>query len=327
MTRDMNYMDNGGAIALKGFNYQNAVACLIAIQNYQKEGFLLYIETKDDMELDLQGIHAFIQVKAQHLTLNQLLQPSKINKDSCILSKNISKEHKNPLYQIVLLGLKTDQKDLLRHPNSMIFSNEYMYSEQQKQKIIEKIRHFGFNKKDIVSKLQNSRLYFTPFTSNAEEESMYLLGCMNTNNIKIDNRGKIILNELAQIINKKAEQEVSNSNDITIKTITADYLKDLFETNDLYNQKKELIQHLLEEHIIQFDEKLNVEKELVSIPTVHKCSLKILSEHFKNIKFNTNVHNFFGTSNIEKIQKILPDESRGSILALLIELYFKKLRG
>ena len=30
-------VDNGGAIALKGFNYQNAVASLIAILNYDKD--------------------------------------------------------------------------------------------------------------------------------------------------------------------------------------------------------------------------------------------------------------------------------------------------
>lgn len=47
-------VDNGGAIALKGFNYQNAVASLIAILNYDKDNFLLFIETKDDIEVDIE---------------------------------------------------------------------------------------------------------------------------------------------------------------------------------------------------------------------------------------------------------------------------------
>ena len=36
-------VDNGGAIALKGFNYQNAVASLIAILNYDKDLSLIHI--------------------------------------------------------------------------------------------------------------------------------------------------------------------------------------------------------------------------------------------------------------------------------------------
>lgn len=53
-------VDNGGAIALKGFNYQNAVASLIAILNYDKDNFLLFIETKDDIEVDIEDKPDFI---------------------------------------------------------------------------------------------------------------------------------------------------------------------------------------------------------------------------------------------------------------------------
>ena len=53
-------VDNGGAIALKGFNYQNAVASLIAILNYDKDNFLLFIETKDDIEVDIEDKQVFV---------------------------------------------------------------------------------------------------------------------------------------------------------------------------------------------------------------------------------------------------------------------------
>lgn len=79
-------VDNGGAIALKGFNYQNAVASLIAILNYDKDNFLLFIETKDDIEVDIEDKHVFIQVKGQSLSLTNLLSIE--NKNSDIL-KNI----------------------------------------------------------------------------------------------------------------------------------------------------------------------------------------------------------------------------------------------
>ena len=43
--------DNGGAIAIKGFNFQHAIAALIIIGNYEKEKFSIYLETKDDIEV------------------------------------------------------------------------------------------------------------------------------------------------------------------------------------------------------------------------------------------------------------------------------------
>ena len=44
--------DNGGAFAIKGFNFQKSIISLIAISNYNKSGFLLFVENKDDAELD-----------------------------------------------------------------------------------------------------------------------------------------------------------------------------------------------------------------------------------------------------------------------------------
>ena len=38
-----NEYDNGGAIAIKGFNFQHAVAALIIICNYEKENFSIIL--------------------------------------------------------------------------------------------------------------------------------------------------------------------------------------------------------------------------------------------------------------------------------------------
>ena len=87
---DKENIDNGGAIALKGFNYQNAVASLIAILNYDRDNFLLFVETKDDIEVDVEDKHFFIQVKGQHLSLSSLLNIKKNDKGikNCIFSKS-----------------------------------------------------------------------------------------------------------------------------------------------------------------------------------------------------------------------------------------------
>lgn len=316
--------DNGGAQALKGFNYQNAVVCLIAIQNYKKENFLLYVETKDDIELDISNKHAFIQVKSQNLTLNNLLKPSKKNGNFSIFSKNISKEHKNPLYQIVLLGLKTDQKDVLDVSDNIIFSHEYIYSEEQQEIIVRELKKIGFSEDEIKNKIPKCRLYFTPFKDNKEDALKYLIGCMNENNIKVDERGKIILNELLSMISQKAELPIKEDNDITKKTITSEYLNKLFETNELYTKKLQLIDDLLNKEVIQFADKIRIEKELISILSIHKYSYKKLSEKIDRFDFNMKTKQLFETLYSKAIQ-ILPNETKETIFALLIELYFDKL--
>ncbi|WP_142236504.1 dsDNA nuclease domain-containing protein, partial [Streptococcus salivarius] len=54
--------DNGGAIAQKGFNYQNHVISLTAIRNYTKNNFEIFVESDDDFEvLYDDNYHAYIQ--------------------------------------------------------------------------------------------------------------------------------------------------------------------------------------------------------------------------------------------------------------------------
>lgn len=149
-------VDNGGAIALKGFNYQNAVASLIAILNYDKDNFLLFIETKDDIEVDIEDRHVFIQVKGQNLSLTNLLSIENKNSDNkkCIFSKNIKKNHPKALYHIVLLSLKNDQKDVIEASENTVFSEEYLYSAEQQNKVIQKLKEIGFTEEELKSKLQ-----------------------------------------------------------------------------------------------------------------------------------------------------------------------------
>lgn len=45
--------ENGGAIAIKGFNFQKAAISFIAIKNYDKPNFHILVEAKDDFEVVL----------------------------------------------------------------------------------------------------------------------------------------------------------------------------------------------------------------------------------------------------------------------------------
>ena len=94
-------IDNGGAVAINGFNYQAAVIMLIALLNYKKKDFSLFVETKDDVEISLDGTHTFAQIKSlKNLSIAALIRKNKKNQKS-ILSKNLSLTAPNSRYKII----------------------------------------------------------------------------------------------------------------------------------------------------------------------------------------------------------------------------------
>lgn len=319
-------VDNGGAIALKGFNYQNAVASLIAILNYDKDNFLLFIETKDDIEVDINGKHVFIQVKGQNLSLTNLLaiENKDGNNKKCIFSKNIKKNHQNALYHIVLFGLQKDQEDVIEAPESTIFSEEYLYSDKQKNKIIQKLKEIGFTEEELKNKLPLCRIYFTPFKNKKEDAAKFLIGCMCDKNIKVDERGKILLNELFSVINQKAEKIIKTPEDIEKKKIDKKYLIKLFETNETYAIKEDILAELYREKLISYPEKYSIGKEFIRIMSFYKFPKKLLEEQLGNFNISGELKDVF-TELFDRARKILPDTDKNTIFAILIDLYIQKL--
>ena len=93
----MSDFENGGAFAIKGFNFQKAAITFIAIKNFNKPDFHILVEARDDFEVKFNGYEAYIQVKSQKLSLNKLLN-SKNGKS--ILEKNLSNGNTNSHYKI-----------------------------------------------------------------------------------------------------------------------------------------------------------------------------------------------------------------------------------
>ncbi len=320
------FYDNGGAIALKGYNYQNAVASLIAILNYERDNFILFVETKDDIEVDIEDKHFFIQVKGQHLSLSNLLTPKKNDNGikNCIFSKNIKKNHPNASYHIVLLGLKKDQNSVIEATEPTIFSEEYLYSSEQKIKIIQKLKDIGFSEEELNHKLPQCRIYFTPFQNKQDDATKFLMGCMCDKNIKVDARGKIILNELFSLINQKAEKIIKTPEDIEKKKIDKQSLIKLFETNETYTIKEEILKELLREKVITYPEKYNISKAFIKITTFYKYEKKVLEEQIGNIDISGELKDVFNCL-FCNAKNILPNINKDIIFALLIDLYIQKL--
>lgn len=320
--------DNGGAIAIKGFNYQSAIAALIIICNYEKENFSIYLETKDDIEVQCEKNSFFIQAKSEKLTIDKLIKTDKNNKS--ILSKSLSKsiENSNNYYKIATLEFsKKEQEKLTKKVSEHLFKNRDMYEikDDIKETLIDALVNQGIEKESVKQKLKNSFIYFTPFTDNAENAYNCLLGFMNECNISIDGgKGKMILNELINLINQKSEKRIKNDKEKDCKKLDSKYLKSLIKTERHLSVNKALADRLEQQQVITFQESVLIKESLLSISLKHLA----LKNKIKNIIGEIDVESD-PTVTIkllyEKVNRIIPEENKSLLFAIIIDLYIDDL--
>lgn len=211
--------DNGGAIAQKGFNYQNHVISLVAIRNYNERNFSIYVEADEDFEVTYdESYHAFIQVKGQKkLSIAKLLQ-SKGDKPS-IFEKNLNSGEDNSSYKIVVYDFtEKDLQSMQIGDYNELFEDERKLSDEQKGIIVEKLGE------SMLPRLENFSLVKTSFRNDFKEARRYLKGELVEQNISVDGRDDIILDELTRLIQQKAEYIIKHDTDKRLKKITSDEL-------------------------------------------------------------------------------------------------------
>lgn len=276
--------DNGGANAKKGFNYQDAIATLIIITNFFKDDFCIYLECKDDIEVDLTSNKFFIQVKSTRLSLSNLIKPSKKKDGTCsssILYKNLNKACTDKIntYKIVTPAYS----DGILTTNGEIFKEIYQYTDEQKKQIIEKLEEQGLNKKELEEKLQNSYIYVSPFDDNFENAYTFLLGIMAQARISIDNeRGAMLLNELLIDIHKKSEKKIVVEQDIEKKKIKKEDLVKLSKVGNCYKYMEEITTKLENAEIISFSDKITINEYLRVVDLKHKYECKLIDDKLQD---------------------------------------------
>lgn len=212
--------NNGGAYAQKGFNYQNYIISLVAIRNYKKDKFTLFVESNEDFEvLYNDDYHAYIQVKGQKVSLSKLLQQAK-NKPS-ILEKNLTSGEEDSVYKIVVYDFNDDDIDEMiecRDDEEELFESSWRLNEKQKLEAKDKIGEH------VKNRLDNFSIVNSGFKNNSYDARKYLKGEMSDQGISVDNRGDSILNELKTLIELKSEKIIHSDEDKLLKKITADDL-------------------------------------------------------------------------------------------------------
>ncbi|PVE71150.1 dsDNA nuclease domain-containing protein [Priestia megaterium] len=229
--------DNGGAEAIKGFNFQKANLILLAINNFEKEDFQIYIEAEDDIVVNYNSYRAFIQVKKQVHSFTTITKPSRkafINPDGkrdykytpSILEKNLEAGTKEDTFKIFVQDIMlTDKKELnIKKPGS-ICSELYELSEGAKGRIIEKLSG------ELVNKIENFYFFISPIHEDLNEAEKYLIGCLNGIDVSVDNsRGRAIIAELSLTIDQKAQEVIYDEVHKELKSMNTDYFSKVLVT-------------------------------------------------------------------------------------------------
>lgn len=208
--------DNGGAIAQKGFNYQTAVISFVAIRNYKKSNFEIYVEADEDFEVlyDSQ-YHAYIQVKGHKtVSLKKLLNSNKGT--SSIIEKNLRSGTDKDTYKIIVYQFSANDLKKMEEAEDELFGRKYIFSEDQKQEINN-------------PRSDNLSLVITDFKTDLESANRFLVGEMNSQGISVDNKATLILSELSSLIAQKSEIIVEEDSDKILKRISATELEPILQ--------------------------------------------------------------------------------------------------
>ena len=207
--------DNGGAIAQKGFHFQNHVISLVAIRNYKKKNFSIYVEADDDFEvLYDDDYHAYRQVKGQaKMSLAKLLNSH--NAKPSIMEKNLKVGDDQSIYKIVVFEFATKDLKLMQFNNDELFGQSIKLSEFQKNDVEKALGNA------ISSKLDNFSIVKTNFPNDFKVARKYLKGELVDQKISVDNRDDVILDELYRLISQKSEFTLKSDEDKSFKQITS----------------------------------------------------------------------------------------------------------
>lgn len=224
----MSTVDNGGAYAIKGFNYQKSVIVLVAVQNYLKtKDFEIYIETNDDIVVKGGGNVTYIQVKSNQLSIKNItLRPKG---KSSILEKSLANGDDNSFYKIVTPTFKNLDDDLEQVQAKLLTKGAtvYRYSDVSVEIMQKRIASLSKNK------LKNSRIALTAFQAQQQDAQHFITGVMVAEGIMVDNNhGLASLKEMVNEIDFKSEILVKNEADAEKKKFTAADLLIIFSHTD-----------------------------------------------------------------------------------------------
>lgn len=239
----MNEIDNGGAEAIKGFNFQKANLILIAVKNYKKPQFKIYIEAEDDIVVSYTGYEAYIQVKKQSHSLSTISKSGKSRSGAAtpsILEKNLSWGTKDDTHKIIVTDIsKSDENKFVLVKPGSIHSEILKLTDQAKIDLVKKLPS------NLNQHLENFYIYISHIHQELSESVRYLIGYLNEIGISVDDkRGRNIISELSLIIDQKGEVKITEYVDKEIKVLNQELFSSLFRSNASILQFNQILDYL-----------------------------------------------------------------------------------
>ncbi|EKF36819.1 Lamassu anti-phage system protein LmuA [Bacillus xiamenensis] len=255
-------IDNGGAIAIKGFNYQKASIILVMIHNFEKDNFIVIPESREDFEIHLGQDTYFIQVKGtKKLSIGKL--KSRPSGKASIIEKNLSPGNDGDIRKIFLWDIAELTKNELISQEGTLIPMKHSLSSKQKTEIINTLDLDEEQK----NRMNNQYIYITPFPNDINLALTFLKGEMVNENLLVSNdRAKLVLGELSLEIDRKSEIVVSTESDVERKKIDGNYLKQVF----INVKQKEMFDEILDNLSINTIMKKKVKKEKLRIPLLYQ---------------------------------------------------------
>ncbi|CUN11127.1 dsDNA nuclease domain-containing protein [Turicibacter sanguinis] len=220
--------DNGGTIAIRGFNYQKASIILVLLKNFSKEGFSLAPEAGDDFEVHLGSEKIYVQVKGtKKLSLSKLMSRRKKEANS-ILDKSLAVGERQDCRKIFLWDFEPKEREDMHAVESEkieLTKALYKFSDEQKEKIKTKLE---LNQDNCI-RLENQHIYITPFRNDMNDAIAHLTGVAVGEGFSGEaSQVRLLLSELSFTIDQRSEIPVEC--DISSKMITNEYIKCLFNS-------------------------------------------------------------------------------------------------
>lgn len=142
-------------------------------------------------------MHVYKLKEKKNLTFNKLLKGEK-GKLS-IFEKNLSSGKSDSVYKIVVFSFSRKDMESMQEQTDEeeLFSNSWLLSNDQKNKVNN-------------DRVENFSLVKTAFDNDMKNARIYLKGELVQQNIVVEGRAEVILNELFQQILQKSEKKSSN---------------------------------------------------------------------------------------------------------------------
>lgn len=247
-------IDNGGAVAISGFNYQKSSIIYTILRYRNNNTFIIYPEAEEDFKFLVNDEIYYVQVKGEEdLSISKLKQRYKVNgkekENTSIIEKNYSKGVVDDNHWIFLYDWNSSPNNKLNEDNShekfkplLKYTDDQLKNLKNELKIVEK---------EIIERITKQRIYKTYFNKDSENSFRYLKSVLletiddniNTNHATLNT----INSELWTLVDQKSEKKLTDIDDhyqFEIKAITQEHIEDICQIIDFESNFEGILENL-----------------------------------------------------------------------------------